>query len=178
MATKKTRTKKATKPQPVAKPHARTTKAEPTAAQPAKKLSQFRAAIRVLAEAGEPMNCRAMIEAMQARGLWSSPAGRTPAQTLYASIIREIAKRGNAARFVKTDRGRLEGGGGKAKRCPRDEIAGALLRSAASHPTPATARKSRHTRRPLTWQADLVPYSHGRLAFRSVREYPRHGRHV
>ena len=39
------------------------------------------------------MNCKAMVEAMQAKGLWNSPGGKTPEATLYASIIREIAKR-------------------------------------------------------------------------------------
>lgn len=73
-------------------------------AAPAKKLSQIDAAIRVLAESGEPMTAKAMVEAMQAKGLWTSPAGKTPEATLYASIIRDIRK-GKDARFVKTGRG-------------------------------------------------------------------------
>lgn len=97
--------KKAAKP---AAGKAKTTKAKKAAeqapAKPAKKLSQIQAAIRVLEETGEPMTAKAMVEAMQAKGLWTSPAGKTPEATLYASIIRDIRK-GNAARFVKTGRG-------------------------------------------------------------------------
>jgi hypothetical protein len=96
MATKKTTTKKAAKPA--------ATKAKKAKPAGDKKLSQLQAAIKVLAEAGEPMNCKAMVEAMQAKGYWTSPAGKTPSQTLYASIIRDIRK-GKDARFVKTDRG-------------------------------------------------------------------------
>jgi hypothetical protein len=72
---------------------------------PVEKLSQIAAAERVLADAGKPMTCGEMIEAMTAKGLWSSPAGKTPAATLYASILREIAAKGKDARFVKTARG-------------------------------------------------------------------------
>jgi hypothetical protein len=50
------------------------------------------------------MNCKAMVEAMTAKGLWSSPAGKTPEATLYASILRDTRK-GDDARFAKADRG-------------------------------------------------------------------------
>jgi hypothetical protein len=108
-------TKKATKP---AKTPKATPKADPKKARkggkaktpavettPAKKLSQIAAAERVLAEAGEPMNCKAMVEAMANQGLWSSPGGKTPHATLYAAILREINTKGEDARFRKTDRG-------------------------------------------------------------------------
>ena len=99
MATKKTTgTKKATKP---TTPKPKTKKAKPAAD---KKLSQIDAAIRILANAKEPMNCTAMVEAMQAKGYWASPGGKTPSQTLYASILRDIRK-GKDVRFVKADRG-------------------------------------------------------------------------
>jgi hypothetical protein len=58
-----------------------------------------------LATVKEPMNCKAMVESMQAKSLWTSPGGKTPEATLYASIIREIAKRGKESRFKKADRG-------------------------------------------------------------------------
>jgi hypothetical protein len=51
-----------------------------------KRLSQIEAAMKVLANAKEPMNCKAMVEAMNANGLWNSPNGKTPKATLYASI--------------------------------------------------------------------------------------------
>jgi hypothetical protein len=46
-----------------------------------------------------------MIEAMAAKGLWSSPNGQTPAATLYAAILREINTNVKEARFKKADRG-------------------------------------------------------------------------
>jgi hypothetical protein len=99
MTTKNTTTKKA--PKPTAK-KATMKKAENPIE---KKLSQIDAAAKLLATAKEPMNCKAMVEAMLAKDLWTSPGGKTPEATLYASIIREIAKRGKESRFKKADRG-------------------------------------------------------------------------
>jgi hypothetical protein len=93
MATKKTAKKAVTKKG--AKPATKTGE---------KKLSQIEAALKVLAKAGEPMNCKAMVEAMTKQGLWSSPGGATPDATLYSSILRDLQK-GKDARFKKTDRG-------------------------------------------------------------------------
>lgn len=97
------KTKKTTKT--AATPKAKTP-AKAKATKPAdKKLSQIEAAVQVLAKAKEPMNCQAMVDAMAAAGLWSSPGGKTPASTLYASILRELNTKGKDARFVKKDRG-------------------------------------------------------------------------
>jgi hypothetical protein len=71
-----------------------------------KKLSALDAAARVLAEAGQPMTCQEMIDAMAAKGYWSSPGGKTPAATLYSAILRELSK-GTESRFVKTERGKF-----------------------------------------------------------------------
>ena len=79
MKTKKTTTKKATTKT------AKTKAAKPakaTANPDAKNLSQIEAAVAVLAKAGEPMNCKAMVEAMAKQGLWNSPGGATPDATL------------------------------------------------------------------------------------------------
>jgi hypothetical protein len=46
-----------------------------------------------------------MIEAMAAKGYWTSPGGKTPHATLYSAILREITVKGTGARFKKTDRG-------------------------------------------------------------------------
>lgn len=83
------------------------TPAKARATKPAgdKKVSQIEAAVQVLAKAKEPMNCQAMVDAMAAAGLWSSPGGKTPVSTLYASILRELNTKGKDARFVKKDRG-------------------------------------------------------------------------
>jgi hypothetical protein len=71
------------------------------------KLSALDAAAKVLADAGEPMNTKAMIEAMAAKGLWTSPGGKTPHATLYSAILREINEKGADARFVKVERGQF-----------------------------------------------------------------------
>jgi HB1, ASXL, restriction endonuclease HTH domain len=99
-----TKTKKATNE--VKTPKATKAKKAPKA-KPAKdkKPSALDAAARVLAESGQPMTAPALIEAMAAKGYWSSPNGQTPAATLYAAIIREIAKKGKEARFTKAGRG-------------------------------------------------------------------------
>lgn len=83
-------------------------KAHPAKPDAPKRLSAIDAAAKVLAEAGRPMKAREMIQAMEAQGLWRSPGGRTPAATLYAAIIREIAARKKQARFRKTARGTFE----------------------------------------------------------------------
>jgi hypothetical protein len=73
----------------------------------AKKVGALDAAAQVLAASKEPLNCKAMIEAMAKKGLWTSPGGKTPHATLYSAIIREIAVKGKEARFVKTERGQF-----------------------------------------------------------------------
>jgi hypothetical protein len=72
-----------------------------------KRLSALAAAAKVLAETGQPMSCKELIEAMTAKGYWSSPGGKTPASTLYSGITKEIATKGKESRFKKTDRGRF-----------------------------------------------------------------------
>ena len=72
-----------------------------------KKLSALDSAARVLTESGQAMNCQEMIEAMAAKGYWSSPGGKTPSATLYSSILRELKTKGADARFRKTERGKF-----------------------------------------------------------------------
>ena len=104
--TKKTAATKTTKAK-AAKPDK-----EPKATKtPAKtregKLSALDAAAQVLVDSKEPLNTKAMIEQMAAKGLWTSPGGKTPHATLYSAILREINDKGADARFVKTDRGQF-----------------------------------------------------------------------
>jgi len=61
----------------------------------------------VLRDAKAPMDCKAIVEKVIAKGLWQTK-GKTPHSTLYAAIIREIAAKGKEARFHKTDRGMFE----------------------------------------------------------------------
>ncbi|MBX3366931.1 MAG: winged helix-turn-helix domain-containing protein [Phycisphaeraceae bacterium] len=81
---------------------AKTPKAKP--AKP-KRISALDAAAKVLAESDRPLRAIDMIEVMHAKGLWTSPGGKTPEATLYAAITREIAAKGTDARFKKVDRG-------------------------------------------------------------------------
>jgi hypothetical protein len=55
------------------------------------------------------MSCPELIEAMAARGYWSSPSGKTPAATLYAAIAREIQAKAAAARFTRSGPGKFAG---------------------------------------------------------------------
>lgn len=100
-ATKKATASKGAKPAAKAK---RAATAE-TKASATGTLSQIAAAERVLTESNEPMTCKAMVEAMSAKGYWSSPGGKTPEATLYASLLRQIRDKGADATFQKTRRG-------------------------------------------------------------------------
>ena len=97
-----TKTKAAKKTTTKAKGATKPESAKPDATP--KKPSCLDAAAQVLRDAGEPMQVRAMVEVMKAKGLWSSDAP-TPWATLYSAIIREIKVRKGESRFKKTDRG-------------------------------------------------------------------------
>lgn len=97
-------------PKAVAKAAKATPKAAPkaeSAAVPKKGLSLLNAAATVLERSGEAMPVRAMIEEAKASGLWTPTGGKTPEQTLYSAIIREIKDKGGASRFRKDGRGRF-----------------------------------------------------------------------
>jgi hypothetical protein len=100
--------------QKAAKEAAKTSKPS-AAAQPSKsavkmgrksssKMSGLDAAAKVLADAGKPLTAQEIVDAMLAKGLWKT-GGKTPHATIYAAMIREIAKKGSNGRFRKTDRG-------------------------------------------------------------------------
>jgi len=80
---------------------------KPKATKAERKPSGLDAAAQVLAEAGEPLNTKVMVERMLAKGLWKTD-GKTPSATIYAAIIREIAVKGIASRFRKVERGKFE----------------------------------------------------------------------
>jgi hypothetical protein len=84
-------------------------KGQPKADKPAKqrKPGGLDAAVTVLRESGVPMNTADMVARMLEKGLWKT-GGKTPAATIYAAIIREIAVKGSESRFRKTERGRFE----------------------------------------------------------------------
>jgi hypothetical protein len=72
-----------------------------------KRRSCLEAAAQVLTETRQPLSCPELIAAMAAQGSWTSPAGKTPAATLYAAILREIRTKKDQARFRKTGPGRF-----------------------------------------------------------------------
>ena len=97
---------------PVA-PTAVETAEEPTApaivpserAVPRKGLSLLSAAAAVLEAFSEPLAVKAIIEKAKEANLWSPTNGKTPEQTLYSAIIREIKGKGDRARFRKEGHG-------------------------------------------------------------------------
>src|SRR5438445_4507232 len=101
------------KKHPKSRPHKadKQPKADKTApletAVQAKPLSALAAAVRVLSASGQALTCPELIQAMAAKGYWTSPAGKTPAATLYAAIAREIKTKKEASRFRKAERGKF-----------------------------------------------------------------------
>ncbi len=77
-----------------------------------KRLSGLDVAAKILAEAKEPLQVKAITERAIAAG-WKTN-GKTPHATLYAAMIREISKKGKDARFVKTGRGLFAASGKEA----------------------------------------------------------------
>ena len=69
---------------------------------PTKKMSLMDAAVAVLKESGEPMNTREMVKAAAEKGYWTPTACKTPEQTLYGSIFREIKTKAQP-RIVKSE---------------------------------------------------------------------------
>ena len=72
-----------------------------------KKLSGLDAAAKVLADTGHEMTVKEILEAILTKGYWKSPNGKTPAATLYSSVIREISAKGKDSRFRKAERGKF-----------------------------------------------------------------------
>ena len=99
-ATATAKTPKATPAKAKAAPAAPSPKAVPQ-----KGLSLLNAAAAVLERSDAPMAVRGMIEEAKAQGLWTPRGGKTPEQTLYSAIIREIRDRGGESRFRKDGRG-------------------------------------------------------------------------
>ena len=70
--------------------------------RPEKKLSLLNAAAQVLAACREPMNCKEIIAKAVEMGLWIPTEAKTPEQTLYSGIFREI-KTAAEPRFKKSE---------------------------------------------------------------------------
>jgi hypothetical protein len=61
------------------------------------------AAAEILKGASYPMSAKELVAAMEEAGLWKSPAGKTPANSLSAALNRNSAKEN--PRFQKTGKG-------------------------------------------------------------------------
>lgn len=73
------------------------------------KTSLLDAAVQVLEVNRRPMHCHEIVETAIELKFWIPGSGRTPSNSLYSSIIREIAKRGDASRFRRSnERGKFE----------------------------------------------------------------------
>ena len=72
--------------------------------KPVKRMSLLSAAVEVLKEAGpeHPMNCKEILEAILERHLWTPTNSKTPEQSIYGSIFREINSKKHP-RIVKSD---------------------------------------------------------------------------
>ena len=72
------------------------------------KLSLLKAAAAVLKETEEAMNTKQMVEQAKQKGLWTPGAGKTPEQTLYSAILREMKKNGDSSTFVLVAKGHFK----------------------------------------------------------------------
>jgi hypothetical protein len=68
-----------------------------------RKLTMLDAAAEILKNVSHPMSAKELIVAMEDSGIWKSPAGKTPWNTLVAAISRDAQKA--TPRFQKTGKG-------------------------------------------------------------------------
>ena len=73
---------------------------ECTTAKKEKKVSLLDLAAKILADTGEALNCKELVAKAKETG-WVS-TGKTPEQTLYSGIFREMKEKGEASRFKKS----------------------------------------------------------------------------
>jgi hypothetical protein len=79
--------------------------ADKAAAAKPKRVSMLDAAAEVMKAEAKPMHTKDIIDLMAARGLWTSPGGKTPHATLDAAMRREIKTKPDTARFAIASRG-------------------------------------------------------------------------
>ena len=75
-----------------------------------KKLSLFSAAVRVLENAPRDKSCSAgeLVREVVAQGLWTPGEGKTPENTLYAAILRDIATKEHPRIVRAAQRGKFK----------------------------------------------------------------------
>lgn len=72
------------------------------------KMSLLNAAVEVLRQNGKPLNTREIVAKAVADGLWNSTGAKTPNQTLYGSIFREIATKKNPRSVKSAEKGKFQ----------------------------------------------------------------------
>ena len=75
--------------------------------KPNKPLSLINAAAIVLEACDRPLSCKEIIAKAIDAEIWQPKEGKTPSNTLYASLLREIKNKADDARFEKADRGKF-----------------------------------------------------------------------
>lgn len=73
----------------------------PESGRPEKKLSLLEAAAQILKRSRTPLNTKEILAKVIESGLWSPNGGKTPEQSLYSAIFREINSKENP-RFRKS----------------------------------------------------------------------------
>ena len=83
---------------------------EPMETSPVKRLSLMEAAIRVLQDQpeGAALNTRELVTLATEQGLWTPTDAKTPEQTLYGTIFREIATKEHPRIIKSVVRGKFE----------------------------------------------------------------------
>ena len=76
---------------------------ERSTATPEKKKSLLTAAAEILQTTGEALSANELIVKVQEAGLWELQTGKTPANTLYAAILREMNSKENP-RFARGEK--------------------------------------------------------------------------
>ncbi len=67
-----------------------------------RKTGLYEAAVEVLRRSEAPLNCKAIVAKAADLGLWKQTGGKTPEQSLYSSIFRQIKTKENP-RIVKSE---------------------------------------------------------------------------
>ena len=74
----------------------------------APRVSLLTLAVEIMRTRGAPLGTGEIVREAMTSGRWAPrQGGKTPERTLYSAILREIATKGNAARFRKTARGKF-----------------------------------------------------------------------
>ena len=72
------------------------------------KMSLLNAAVEVLRQNGKPLNTREIVAKAVADRLWNPTGAKTPNQTLYGSIFREIATKKNPRIVKSAEKGKFQ----------------------------------------------------------------------